>query len=234
MPAKNRVKTYVAGGNYHVYNKGASGTHIFKDDQDYQVFIAFLRGYLSKSMPVHPLELAGTPPTRLRPLKNFFGKISLQVYVLLPDHFHLIFTQQDADSMSHFMTSLTTSYSMYYNRKYNRQGALFAGRYKAVLIKNNNYLLHLSAYVHRNSIPALSSFGANSLEKYPYSSYHNYLGLWEDEFVHTDKILSEFESDPTEVDDGVGDRDELAKHYKQFVESYPKEFEALISDLVIE
>jgi len=227
MPAKHRVKTYIPGGYYHSFNKGFSHEHIFRDDQDYQVFVAFLRSYLSAKESPHPLQTANLAPTRLRPLKNFHETIHLLAFALLPNHFHLLFQQKDEESMSHFMTSLATSYSMYFNKKYDRQGSLFQGRYKAVLIPNDNYLLHLSAYIHRDPLRLLNSLPAHELSRYAYSSYHNYLGMWEDDWIRTQKILAEF-------DDGQNSEKERQQLYKRFVEDYPKEFESLIKDLTIE
>lgn len=67
MPSKNRVKTYIENGYYHIYNRGVEKRDIFIDDQDYRAFLHFLKNYLSPppKLPTHPAqEVTGSGPVK--------------------------------------------------------------------------------------------------------------------------------------------------------------------------
>ncbi len=174
MPARNRVKIFLENALYHVYNRGVEKRVIFLDDQDFRVFLSFIRAYLCppQSTPlVHPVtQVTGSDPVRLRPLKSFFGEISLLAYCLMPNHFHLLLRQSPKDAMTRFIRALCTSYAMYFNKKYERVGTLFQGTYRAIRVYEDAYLLHLSRYIHLNPLE-LTGFDPAKIVEYPYSSY---------------------------------------------------------------
>ena len=227
MPARDSVKQYVEGGFYHVYNRGVERRRIFLDDQDYRSFLHLLKFYLSQPQGSedHPLkELTGFVPIRPRPLTTLYKKVELLCYCLMPNHFHLLLHQLDRDGMEKLLRSLLTTYAMYFNRRYERIGHLFQGTYKAAFVENDNYLLHLSRYIHQN--PPLKK---GYLDQYPYSSYPNYLWEKESEWLNTDLILSFFARPKI---------DKLAlnglKGYKQFVEAYRPDPKEIIGKLAID
>lgn len=83
MPAKNSLKLYLENSYYHVYNRGAGKSEIFKDTQDYNVFLQRLKKYLDPDFK-----------------DSFYGKIKLLAYCLMPNHIHLfvyIRSQNTAD-----------------------------------------------------------------------------------------------------------------------------------------
>lgn len=186
MPAKNSIKDYIPNAYYHVYNRGVAQQNIFLDEQDYKIFLYYLKLYLSApSLQGQTLQVS---PSKL--IKNFSEELYLHAYCLMPNHFHLFLFQKEADSMSRFLKYLITKFSMYFNRKYKRVGHLFQGRYKAVLVTNENQFVYLSKYIHRNPIDCQPK-GA-LLENYKYSSYQNYLGMFKQIWLQTDEILSYF------------------------------------------
>jgi len=71
----------------------------------------------------------------------------------MPNHFH-ISIQTRKDPISKIMSSLTTSFSMYYNRTYLHFGPVFQNRYKSILIENDSYFLKLSQYIYLNPVKA--------------------------------------------------------------------------------
>lgn len=161
MPAKNALKSYVEDSFYHLYNRGVNKRKIFTDKQDYSVFLSYLKNYLSfldrKKLDaiLADNETTGQEKERIRKLlglNNFFGRIELLAYCLMPNHFHFIFKQADKMAMEFMMRSLMTRYTMYLNRKLKRVGCLFQGVYKAVLITTDEQLLYLSRYIHRNCL----------------------------------------------------------------------------------
>lgn len=159
MAAKNSIKVYVENGIYHLYNRGVAKNDIFLDQQDFAVFCLYLKVYL---LPKDTQKISETMSSKnttpkekdtaikLLSLKNFSEEISLIAYALLPNHFHFLIKQQNADAIDRFMNSLGVRYSGYFNRKYRRVGPVFQGRYKAVLVNTNEQLFHLSRYINLN------------------------------------------------------------------------------------
>jgi len=140
------------GGCFHIYNRGNHKRNIFLEESDYLFYLKKLREYKEKY------------------------NITILCYCLMPNHFHLLL-RQDSDVPTYkLMSSLHTSYSMYFNRKYNKVGHLFQGKYKQKEVDKDEYLLQLSAYIHFN--PIKDSL-VEELYKYQWSSYPDYIGIRE-------------------------------------------------------
>lgn len=227
MPPKNSLKTYIDDSYYHIYNRGVAKSPIFLDHDDYISFLADLKFYLSP-IPKHfkglSLKVIKDEKTYIyfpsQQPKNHAGKIKLVAYSLMPNHFHLCIRQTDKVSMTNFMRSLATKYSMYFNKKYERVGALFQGVYKAVLINDEQQFLYLTKYIHRNPLDLLGN-DPTKLSDYSYSSYSNYLGIIHQNWIHKDNVLTYFsKSNPH-------------NSYKKFVEESESEVEG-ISQITLE
>lgn len=191
MASKNSIKLDIKGGFYHVYNRGVEKRIIFEDEMDYKVFLGYLKEYLSpevdKNKFVHIITVKDTVFNGVpRQPNNYHKKVDLLAYCLMPNHFHLLIKQLEKGGMKNFIHSLLLRYSRYFNQKYKRVGPLFQGRYKAVLIDNDSYLLHLSRYIHLNP----SEYVSNLTQAY--SSYSDYLGLRSISWVNTGIILAYF------------------------------------------
>ena len=190
MPSKNSTKTYVENGYYHIYNRGVERRLIFVNEQDYSVFLSYLKEYL---LPKNEQELKQklsdpniSSKEKDRVLKslrmnNFNQEITLLAYCLMPNHFHFSVKQNSREGIDKFMNSLATRYTMYFNHKYKRVGSLYQDVYKAVLVTNDAQLLHLSAYIHKQALPTNQP-----------SSYPEYLGLRKTAWVHPEEILPFF------------------------------------------
>jgi putative transposase len=195
MPAKNSVKEYEVGGFYHVYNRGVEKREIFRDPSDYSKFLSYLKLYLDppnlQGLTLKDDDDHTVSPSRA--LRNFKSEVELHAYCLMPNHFHLLVKQNDERSMPSFMQALITKYSMYFNRKYQRVGGLFQGRYKCVRILSEEQFTYLSKYIHRNPYPDYpTGSDPEGLREYKYSSYGNYLGLFQQSWVKTEDILHYF------------------------------------------
>jgi|SRR3989344_3254607 len=226
MPAKNVVKTYINNGIYHIYNRGVEKRKIFQDKQDYNIFLNYIKEYLSPPPDISQLKtqfiLQGETFKGLRRLpRNYYKKITLIAYCLLPNHFHLLINQNSTDDMQEFIRSLCTRYSIYFNKKYDRVGGLFQGPYKAVIVTEDNYLLHLSRYIHLNP----KDYTKDIINTY--SSYAEYMGLRRTEWVKPDIVLGFFNNPATQ---------ELIKtnNYRDFVEKYIKDSEAILGNMTLE
>lgn len=225
MASKNSVKPDIKNGYYHIYNRGVGKMDIFNDDADYGVFLSYLKEYLSP--PPNKTELLHTIYLKDRVFrgvdripKNFTNKISLICYCLMPNHFHLLIKQNENSVMKDFVHSLLLRYSTYFNKKYDRVGPLFQGRFKAVLVENESYLLHLSKYIHLNPLKY-----SKSIENAK-SSYADFLGLKHTLWVNPNIILTYFNKN-------IASDFQKINNYKKFVEVDNSNLSA-IKDLVLE
>lgn len=150
---------------YHLYNRGVAKSQIFLDEQDYEAFIRRLQLIL---LPANEAEKLQHSKNRIR-LINYYDKVNLQAFCLMPNHFHFMMYQVKQTAITDFMRTLCTSYSMYFNIKYGRVGPLFQERFKAALVNSDSYLLHLSRYIHNNPL-ALN----RDVYQYPFSSLQYY------------------------------------------------------------
>ena len=113
--------------------------------------------------------------------------VEIIAYCLMPNHFHLLLREIEDGGISKFMQKLTTGYTMYFNKRRERNGALFQGRFKATHVADDRYLRYLISYIHLNPIkliePKWKEIGITDkaraeqyLENYAESSYLDYLG----------------------------------------------------------
>lgn len=200
MPARNSIKQYVENSYYHIYNRGVEKRLIFLDQQDYAIFLSYLKEYLLPKNEKELLERLSNPTTfyterdkifRLLRLNNFYDEITLLAYCLMPNHFHFFVKQKSALSIDKFMQSLCTRYTMYFNRKYKRVGSLFQAVYKAVLVKTEAQFIYLSKYIHKQALASQGETLQGWEEKQP-CSYPEYLGLRQTLWIKPDEILSYF------------------------------------------
>ena len=188
-----RKVNFVEGEYYHIYNRGNSKQKIFHDKQDYEYFLKLL--FLSN----------GENKFRTLPLGNDIydvqkGKeiIGIGSYCLMPNHFHILITQIEEDGISKFMHKISSGYSHYYNKKYERTGTLFEGKFKSQHANTDRYLKYLFSYIHLNPIkliqPDWKEKGIKDkikaidfLNSYKYSSFQDYQGILRKESIILNK-----------------------------------------------
>lgn len=127
----------------------------------------------------------------------------------MPNHFHLLIKQSNHDSMTKFLRALSTRYSMYFNKRYQRVGSLFQSRYKAVLVDNELQFLYLSKYIHRNPLD-LPTISPSNLVEYPYSSYRNYLNQIQQTWIVHSDITYRYEGSRHKYQEFVEESNELS------------------------
>ncbi len=224
MPGRNTKRVEKVGGYYHIYNMGVEKRKIFQDQEDYSVFLTYLKEHLTPKDEItlrakfeHRLTTPAEKDKILKTLRmnNFAGEITLLVYCLMPNHFHFLVKQKSAGAMDKFMNSLGTRYTMYFNKKYKRVGPLYQGAYKAVLVETAEQLLHLSRYIHKQALSIPSVIGSGQPCSYP-----AYTGSQSVEWVNPEEVLSFFsQSNPRgSYQSFVGQEDELDFIYKLTLE----------------
>lgn len=138
-----------AGALYHVTSRGDRREDIFEDDKDRETFLAILG------------DICGD--------HNWV----CHAYCLMSNHYHLLIETPDAN-LSKGMRQLNGVYTQKFNRAHNRVGHVFQGRYKAILVDKNNYLLEVARYIVLNPVRAKM---VRSVRDWRWSSYRATVGL---------------------------------------------------------
>lgn len=144
MPNSKRLIS--ASGIYHVMLRGNNRQRIFEDDEDYRYF----------------LEIIG----RYRKQSGFI----LYAWCLLPNHVHLLLKEK-SEPVSLLIQRIEVSFISWYNRKYDRTGHLFQGRFRSEVVEDSNYFLKVIRYIHMNPVKAEI---CKAPDAYPYSSFVHY------------------------------------------------------------
>jgi len=156
---------FICGNYYHILNRGNNKQRIFFVRENYLFFLRRLKAGLQK-----------------------YGT-ELICYCLMPNHFHLILKEVIERGISNLMLALQTSYAKAINKRYDRAGHLFQGTFKSIHIDRNEYLLHLSRYIHINPVEAGL---LQRPEDWEFSSFRDYIGLRSGTLTKAEIILSQF------------------------------------------
>jgi len=219
-----RVK-FAPNSIYHIYNRGVEKRRIFVDDRDRWRFVQGLflfNDERAKANLLWRIERENAGRINFRILREFMEKdeadrkplVRIIADCLMPNHFHLILEELADNGISKFMHKLGTGFAMYFNKRYERVGSLFQGRFKAVHVDNDAYLKNLLVYVNvinpaeliepnfkeegLKDIESVMSFTKN----FVWSTNQEYLGLRDSPIV--DKgIVSTLFPTPAEYEDFV-------------------------------
>ncbi|MFO7611639.1 MAG: transposase [Clostridia bacterium] len=125
----SKKRFLIPDGIYHVYNRGNNHMFIFKDDQDFFVF--------------------------LRIIKKFKEIYNIEIYAicLMNNHFHLLLRDIDKN-LSRFMRQIQSCYAIYFNKKYKFDGHVFQGIFHSEIISNATCFFRKLRYINRNPIKA--------------------------------------------------------------------------------
>lgn len=183
---------FANGEHYHIYNRGVDKRTIFLDQRDAQRFFQSMEKFNSAE-PIGSLYLNSFRKLSGRTAKSEKKLVDIIAYCLNPNHFHLILRQLAKDGISEYMKRLGGGYAWYFNNKYKRSGVLFQGRYKAIHINSNRYLLYVSAYVNLNN-------RAHSLKNPLRSSWQEYTDKGKSGPCKKEIILTQFENTAEYID----------------------------------
>lgn len=164
------------GAHYHVTSRGNEQKDIYKSRRDREQFLSYLESSVTR-----------------------YGA-KIHAYCLMTNHYHLLLETPEGN-LSEILRHINGAYTNYFNAKRKRSGHLFQGRYKAILIEADEYLMELTRYIHLNPVRCGI---VTKPEDHPWSSYNDYLGdRLKPGWLCTDTVLAHF-----------GD----GKKYRQFVE----------------
>ena len=213
-----RKENFMEGGFYHLYNRGNSKQVIFIDILDRKRFIKML--YLANS--IKGVNFKDDIVKKKIDAWEFDREetiISIGAWTLMPNHFHILITipspksnfglkRGERNAISIFMQKVCTSYSKYFNTKYNRTGGLFETNFKSSYINTDPYSKYIFSYIHLNPIKLIDKLWKENrikniekakkfLENYEWSSYQDYCGKKRDENkILTKKDFPEYFDNP--------------------------------------
>ncbi len=166
------------GNYYHIYNRGIDNRPIFFNDDNYHYFI------------------------RLMKENHKRYNISILVYCLIPNHFHILVQQKSEIDVSRFVQSLNNAFVQGINKQLKRKGTLYEGRTQTKLIQDEDYLMHVCRYIHLNPIKHNL---VKNISDWEFSNFQTCINGENDELTEMNFIVELF-----------GSRDS----YKEFVEDY--------------
>ena len=131
------------------------------EDKDYSRFLFGLRDFNDRNSSINLFRrviveegtvFVGYPMSHKIDEKDRKPVVKIHCSCLMPNHFHLILEQLEDCGISKFMQKLGIGYTKYFNEKYERDGVLFQGKFKAVLIDRDEYLNYLVQYIYMNPL----------------------------------------------------------------------------------
>ena len=153
------------GAWYHTMNRGLNQSDIYLSKYDYELFLKVLNESC-----------------------NLFH-VFVSSYCLMPNHYHILLCTPEGN-LGRFMRHLNGVYTQRHNRKHKKDGPLFRGRYKAILVQEEEYLTGVVRYIHRNPLKAKI---VKNLDGYPWSSHHIYeKGKSKEDWLNIDNVLANF------------------------------------------
>ena len=184
------------GGFYHVYNRGTDKRKVFFNKRDHQRFLDGLI-FFNTSRKIGRFS----PEAEIK-RDDEMALVNIIVFCLMPNHFHLLLEQRVDGGIAKFMQKITTGYTMYFNKKYERSGVLFQGVFKSKQIPSNSYLLELTRYIHTNPAKILRLDGLKKADikkyllAYPWSSFSDYASVKDDCGIVSNKevVMDQFDS----------------------------------------
>lgn len=174
---------------YHLILRGVGDTEIFREDNDYWRAIFSIYEFNTTS----PIEI------RIQRAKRKKAKngeqfsdnrkllVSILAFCFMPNHIHLLVCQKNENGITRFMRKFGAGYAAYFNKKYDRKGHLFQGRFRAGHVASDDLLKIISTYIHTNPVSLFDSKWKErgtkniravieKLKNYKWSSYPDYLG----------------------------------------------------------
>lgn len=217
---------FVNDGIYHIYNRGVEKRDVFLGDADHLRFIhdvyefndeeavaasnirlSLRKPSLITPQALDPQCLEVKPPNIEVSRKKRQLLVRILAFCLMPNHYHLLLQQIAEKGIVRFMHKLGTGYTMYFNQKNNRVGALFQGAFKAKEVKNDGHLWILPSYIHLNPLDLFApewrersidnaSKAMDFLENYRWSSFSDYIGKKNFPSVTQRDFLEDIVGDP--------------------------------------
>lgn len=214
---------------YHVLNRGVDKRSLFMDDKDRARFVHDLWEF-------NDTEDAKNVWYRASGYSGFVNHymekeriVDLHAWCLMGNHYHLLISERAEGGLTKFVRRLNVGYANYFNERYKRQGTLFQGRSKKILIRTDAHFLHILNYIHCNPLDLArggkgwrdqklvnTADALRNLSKYKWSSYLDYSRVHNFPSVLTTELFSDvFKNYKKEIASFLADNEARAlKEYR--------------------
>jgi putative transposase len=193
-----RKKPLVNNEYYHIYNRGVDKREVFSDDSDYFRFLLSINllndekdGLMIRwrdyQRCVKKANLDDFLKLSFRERERLVDIIS---FCLMSNHYHFVLKQNVEKGIERFLQKMGTSYTKYFNKKYQRNGSLFQGTFKSSHISSTGLLLRMAVYASCNS----EIHKVSPAKNYPWCSFAVHLGNQESDIVNDGLISEHFKS----------------------------------------
>lgn len=169
------------GAYYHVMNRGLERRRTFLNEADHQSFLSLFEDISRR------------------------WQVKIFAYCCMPNHYHLLL-QTPLGNLSRVMRHLDGLYTQRFNRRHRRDGPLFRGRYKAILVGADTYLLQVVRYIHLNPVAAGI---VEQPSRYPWSSHRLYRFRKPPDWLASVEVLEQF-ADPEAFERFVAEGNSLS------------------------
>jgi len=218
---------------YHIYNRTISNISKFKDRGNAErLILTFLIANSTKSGDAFQYLRNNKNASKEKIIKilNKGEKLTdILCYAVMPDHYHLLLKETRKNGIVNFIHRCNTSIAKYLNTKSERKGHIFESRFKSKHIDSNEYLLHLSLYIHLNPLDFLAgkewrehgiknwNDSKKYLLDYPWSSLNSFINDYKNPILSGTEIITEqFNSSP--------------EKYESFLKEWSKEENYLLGE----
>ncbi len=174
-----RKNLLAVGETHHIFTRSIADYKVFNNHEDFERIQHLIKFYMvdnkirfSDFIIYKKVHENGINNTIKAILKDKEKLVQIIAYCFMPTHIHLILKQLTDKGISKYMNNILNSYTRYFNTLHKRKGPLWESRFKNVLVNTDEYLLHLTRYIHLN--PVSSSLVKNP-EDWPFSSYNEYI-----------------------------------------------------------
>jgi putative transposase len=168
---------------YHVLNRGVDKRRIVTDDRDRARFMHDLYAFNDKHASLHPHQ-----PDRNAEKSKRELLVHIHAFALMPNHYHLLMSELSDGGISLFMQKLNMGYTKYFNERHDRNGTLWQGKYKKILIERDAHFMYIPFYIHLNPLDLVMPEWREGkvknprkalahLRTYRWSSHMDYLGI---------------------------------------------------------
>src|SRR3990167_9920854 len=161
---------------YHAVTRSIAKYKVFNDPQDFARMVDILRLYRYRDFTTKYSMFSRQPEKIQKATRSSLSgspkSVEIIAYCIMPTHLHLEIKQLTDKGISRYIAKVLNSYTRYFNCVHKRKGPLWEGKFRNILVNDNDQLLHLTRYIHLNPT---SADIAKDPSDWPHSSYEEYI-----------------------------------------------------------
>lgn len=210
---------------YHIFNKTVDGNKAFGSRDSCRHFIQLLQYYRSSNVRVRfsryrslPISIRSEIYAEIIKPASFM--VNILAFCLMPNHYHLLLKQNSINGISQYMSVVQNAFTRRSNIQESRKGPLFLTQFKAVEVKTDDQLKHVSRYIHLNPYSSHLITSKARLSEYEYSSYPSYISGSNNEITDNGVVMSLFNNSRSRYEQFVMDNADYQERLENLKHTY--------------